>query len=179
MHQHTKSNSLYVQTYLAINLILILIQIWMWSGDKDGNRERSGKNILDTDRQNAGLIPWLSLSKYWQYGWIIQHMVWMSAQALSVCVCIVYHNTHLWAYFKFLSDPAWREDVPREGHEQYASPVRRGGQPDEGEPGSSPGGGGQETQSDPGERSQQRWEGQEPPAGCEYTHTHLHRHIFL
>lgn len=126
-------------------------------------------------RRTAGLIPWLSLSKHWQYGWIIQHMVWMSARALCVWV---YHDTHLWAYLKCVCariitfwfvfpDPARGEAVLREGHEQHASPIRRGGQSDEGEPGPSSGGSRQEKQSDPGERSQQRREGQEPHAGCE------------
>lgn len=59
--------------------------------------------------------------------------------------------------------------MPREGREQHASSVRRGRQPDEGGPGSGPGGGDQEAQSDPGKRSQQRREGQEPPPKCEYT----------
>lgn len=37
-------------------------------------------------KQNARLIPWPSLSKHWQYGWLRQHMVWMLARALCVFV---------------------------------------------------------------------------------------------
>lgn len=72
------------------------------------------------------------------------------------------------SYFCFILDAVWREVGPRDGHEQHAGPVRGRGQPDEGEPGSSPGWSGQETQSDLGEHPQYRWEGQESTASCKY-----------
>lgn len=106
----------------------------------------------------ADYISWLPHCQHWQDGAKAAYGVGLSA----------------FLYLLLLSDSAGGKDHPRNGNEPCASPVRGGGKTDEGEPGSSFGGAGQETPADPGDGSEQRREGQKPPAGCEYTHTDTH-----